>query len=45
MDDNRNFIDFNNVDWTITLQIDILSEVFETIDNLEDIYENLKELV
>lgn len=45
MDDNRNFIDFNNVDWTITLQIDILSEVFETIDNLEDIYENLKDLV
>ena len=45
MDDNRNFIDFNNIDWTITLQIDILSEIIKNIDNLEDLYENLTELV
>ena len=45
MDDNRNFIDFNNIDWTITIQIDILSEIVHSIDNLQDIYENLTELV
>ena len=45
MDDNRNFIDFNNIDWTITIQIDILSEIIKNIDNLEDLYENLAELV
>jgi hypothetical protein len=45
MDDNRNYIDFNNIDWTITLQVDILSEIIKNIDNLEDLYENLAELV
>ena len=39
-DDNRNFIDFNNLDWTCTLQIDILSETIENIDNLADVYNN-----
>ena len=45
MHDFRNYIDFNNIDWTITLQIDILSEIIKNIDNLEDLYENLAELV
>ena len=40
-DDFKNFIDFNNVDWSLTLQIDILSEVIQTIDTLDDIYTNL----
>jgi hypothetical protein len=40
-DDFKNFIDFNNVDWSLTLQIDILSEVIQTIDSLDDIYTNL----
>ena len=40
-DDFKNFIDFNNIDWSMTLQVDILSEVIQTIDNLHDIYENL----
>ena len=39
-DDARNFIDFQNQDWTCTLQIDILTETIENIDNLYDIYNN-----
>ena len=45
MDDFRNFIDFNNQDWSLTLQIDILSEVIQSIDNLEDVYENLAQSI
>jgi hypothetical protein len=40
-DDYKNYLDFNNIDWSLTLQIDILSEHIETIDNLADVYENL----
>jgi len=40
-DDFKNFIDFNNVDWSMTLQVDVLSEVVQTLDDLNDIYENL----
>jgi hypothetical protein len=29
----------------MAIQIDILSEVIQSIDNLEDLYENLSELV
>ena len=39
-DDARNFIDFNNVDWSCCLQIDILNETIENLDTLSDIYEN-----
>lgn len=39
-DDYGNFIDFNNVDWSLTLQIDIVSEVVQSLDNLEDVYLN-----
>ena len=45
MDDLRNFIDFNNVDWTICIQIDILSENVQSIDNLADVYENLTQTI
>lgn len=39
-DDYGNFIDFNNVDWSITLQIDIVREIVQSLDNLEDVYLN-----
>jgi len=42
-DDFRNFIDFNGVDWSMTLQIDILSENIQSIDTLHDVYEKLSE--
>jgi hypothetical protein len=45
MDDLRNFIDFNNVDWTVCIQIDILSENVQSIDNLADVYENLTQTI
>ena len=38
----KNFINFNNQDWTITLQIDLVNEVEESLDTLEDIY-NLRQ--
>ena len=40
-DPNNNYIDFNNVDWTITLQIDVIKEIVKTVDNLSDIYNNI----
>ena len=39
-DDKENYIDFNNIDWTMTLQIDIVREIIEVIDSIQDIYEN-----
>jgi len=39
-DDFKNYINFNNLDWTITLQIDLVNEVVEDLDTLEDIYNN-----
>ena len=39
-DDNSNFIDFHNINWTMTLQIDIVNEVVNNLDDLNDIYEN-----
>ena len=40
-DPYNNYIDFNNVDWSMTLQIDIVKEVIQTIDNMDDVYKNL----
>lgn len=40
-DDNYNYMNFNNIDWTITLQIDIVNEVVDNLDTLEDIYNNV----
>ena len=42
-DDFKNDIDINNIDWTITLQIDVIKEVIQSIDNLDDVYKNLTE--
>jgi hypothetical protein len=39
-DDKNNLIDFNNIDWSMTLQIDITNEIVENLDNLQDIYFN-----
>lgn len=38
VDDFKNYIDFNNCDWTITLQIDVICEVVDNLDTLEDVY-------
>jgi hypothetical protein len=43
-DEYKNYIDFNNVDWSITLQIDVLSQDNETLDDMHDIYESLKHI-
>lgn len=37
-DDYKNYVNFNNCDWTITLQVDIVNEVVDDLDTLEDIY-------
>jgi hypothetical protein len=38
LDDNLNPIDFNNVDWAITLQIDNICEVVKDFADLHDVY-------
>lgn len=38
LDDNRNYIDFRNVDWTIALQIDILSEINQDMKTFTNVY-------
>ena len=40
-DDDKNYIDFQNQDWTMCLQIDILCEFNENLDDMEDVYNNL----
>jgi len=44
VDINKNYIDFQNQNWAITLQIDIVSEVIENLDNLQDVYNTHQEL-
>ena len=39
-DEFKNYIDFNNCDFSITLQIDILSEHVSNIDDMHDLYES-----
>jgi len=39
-DDNKNFIDLQNIDFSCTLQIDVISETIQTIDSLYDVYAN-----
>lgn len=38
-DDEGNLIDFQNADWTITLQIDTVKEIIKNMDTFEDIIE------
>lgn len=37
-DDFRNLIDFQNIDWSICLQIDVVNDMFHDLKDLEDIY-------
>ena len=44
-DDQNNFINFNNQNWSLTLQLDVVSEVVNEITGLNDVYKNaIKEL-
>jgi len=39
IDDFGNYINFNNIDWSITLQIDNIHELIKDLSNLKDVYE------
>ena len=39
-DEFNNFIDFNNMDWSITIQLDVLVRVLDNNESLEDVYIN-----
>ena len=39
-DEFSNFIDFNNCDWSITVQIDVMTRILDDHNTLQDIYEN-----
>jgi hypothetical protein len=39
IDDEGNFINFNNIDWCLTLQIDMINENIQDLNTVEDIYE------
>ena len=39
-DDQCNLINFNNIDWAVTIQVEITCEVIQDLDNLEDVYKN-----
>jgi hypothetical protein len=39
VDDNENYIDFNNQDWTLTFQLDIVKEVVFDTSTVQDIYQ------
>ena len=41
-DDNTHHVNFNNVDWALTLQIDIIKESVKILDTVEEIYNNAK---
>ena len=38
LDDYENFIDFNNVDWTLTFQVDIVKEIVFDTATFQEIY-------
>jgi hypothetical protein len=37
-DEFNNFIDFNNSDWSITVQIDVMTRILDANESLQDIY-------
>jgi hypothetical protein len=39
-DEFSNFIDFNNIDWSITVQIDVMTRILDSNETLQDIYNN-----
>ena len=38
-DDNLNQLDFNNIDWTMTVQVDAICEEIKDISTVEEIYQ------
>jgi hypothetical protein len=42
-DDSNNFINFNNINWSLTLQIDVHYEKIHDYNNIDDIYEMEKQ--
>lgn len=40
-DDFHNLVDFQNIDWTICLQVDIFSEIIEDLETLADVYDKV----
>ena len=38
LDDKENFIDFNNVDWTLTFQVDVVKDIIVDKSTLFEIY-------
>jgi hypothetical protein len=39
IDDFSNFINFNNIDWTLTLQIDNVHEIIQDLSSLTEVYD------
>jgi hypothetical protein len=39
VDDFSNFINFNNIDWTLTLQIDNVHEIIQDLSTLKEVYD------
>jgi hypothetical protein len=37
-DDFRNLIDFQNIDWSLCLQVDVINDMYHDLKDLEDIY-------
>ena len=37
-DDFRNLIDFQNIDWSLCLQVDVINDIFHDLKDLEDVY-------
>jgi hypothetical protein len=40
-DEFNNFIDFNNCDWSITIQLDVITRILDNKQSLEDVYKSL----
>ena len=40
-DEFNNFIDFNNCDWSITIQLDVITRILDNKQSLDDVYKSL----
>jgi hypothetical protein len=43
-DDFRNLIDFNNIDWSLCLQVDVINDVIHDFKDLNDVYQMEEDL-